>query len=172
MEHSKEHLAGGRLTISRRRTMGTVGRAAGAAAAGFAAVVWPSLGRDGGKPALPFLGAGVAEANDEWCDTDPIRLILTPGGTPVAVFYVTGVKGLLGIVGSLLSHLTVEHTAVPDNGGTKVTLSVTVPNGLLGATYDTRLKCTSDLLGSGTVYGQTYGTSGTAMTLQFRLDVA
>jgi hypothetical protein len=149
--------------------LGAVGRAAGAAA-GLAAAVWPSLGRDGGGPALPFLGAGVAEANDEWCDTDPIRPITTPGGNVVFVYYLTGVKGLLGIVDSLLSHLEVEHSAVPDNGGTKVTLSVTVPRTL--GTRDTRLTCSSGALGSGTVYGQTYGTSGTAMTLQFRLDVA
>jgi hypothetical protein len=168
MEHSKEQHVGGSLTLSRRRTLGAVGRAAGAAA-GLAAAVWPSLGRDGGGPALPFLGAGVAEANDEWCDTDPIRLITTPGGTVVAVYYLTGVKGTLGVVGSLLSHLAVEHTAVPDNGGTKVTLSVTVSKDL--GTRDTRLTCSSGALGTGTLYGQTYGTTGVAMTLQFRLGV-
>jgi hypothetical protein len=169
MEHPKEQHAGGSVTLSRRRTFGAVGRAAGAAAAGLAAAVWPSLGRDGGAPALPFLGAGVAEANDEWCDTDPFRFITTPRGASVIVYYMTGVKGLLGTVDSLLSHLLVEYTAVPDNGGTKVTFSVTVPDTL--GPRDTRLKCSSGLLGSGTVYGQTYGTAGTAMTVQFHLDV-
>jgi hypothetical protein len=113
----------------------------------------------------------VAEAGDEWCDTDPIRLIITPAGNVVAVYYLTGVKGTLGLVGSLLSHLAAKHTAVPDDGGTRVTLSVTVPDGLLGASYDTRLTCSSGALGSGTVYGRAEGTSGQAMSLAFRLNV-
>jgi hypothetical protein len=170
MEHASEPHARGDPTLSRRRAMGAVGRA-GSAAAGLVAAAWPSLGRVGGGPALPFPGADVAEAGDEWCDTDPIRLIITPAGNVVAVYYLTGVKGTLGLVGSLLSHLSAQHTAVPDDGGTKVTLSVTVPNGLLGATYETRLTCSSGALGTGTVYGLTGGTSGTAMNLQFRLNV-
>jgi hypothetical protein len=169
MEHAKEQRPGGRPTLSRRLVLGDVGRAGSAAAVGLAAAAWPSLGRNGDRPALPFPGAAVAEAGDEWCDTDPVRLIITPAGNVVAVYYLTGVKGTLGVVGSLLGNLVVEHTAVPDNRGTKVTLSVTVPNTL--GSLDTRLTCSSGALGSGTVYGQTYGTTGTAMILQFRLDV-
>jgi hypothetical protein len=171
MEHAKEQRPGGRPTLSRRLVLGDVGRAGSAAAVGLAAAAWPSLGRKDGRPAWPLPGTGVAEANDEWCDTDPIRLIITPEGSVVAVYYLTGVKGTLGLVGSLLSHLAVQHTAVPDNGGTMVTLSVTVPDGLLSDSYQTRLTCSSGALGTGTVYGSTEGTSGRAMQLAFRLNV-
>ena len=171
MQHAREQRPGGRPTLSRRLALGAVGRAGSAAAVGLAAAAWPSLGRNDGLPAWPLPGAGVAEAMDEWCDTDPIRLIITPAGNVVAVYYLTGVKGTLGLVGSLLSHLAVEHTAEPDNGGTKVTLSVTVPDGLLGDTYQTRLTCSSGALGTGTVYGSTGGTSGKPMQLAFPLNV-
>ena len=62
-------------------------------------------------------GAAVAQASDEWCDTDPLLLVITPQGNVVPVFYMTGVQLPLHLGLALLGLLTVRYTAVPAPGG-------------------------------------------------------
>ena len=116
-------------------------------------------------------GAAVAQASDEWCDTDPLLLVVTPQGNLVPVFYLTGVQAPLQVGLALLGLLSMTHTAVPaPGGGTQVTVTVTVPNGLLGARYPARLKVSSGALGTGTVYGTDTGLTGEALTVQLHLS--
>jgi hypothetical protein len=137
--------------------------------------MWPAHGpgRAGGD--LPFPGAGVAEAGDEWCDVDPVLLVVTPKGNLTTVFYLTGVLGPRDLVGALLGLITASYTVQSDGDGTRVRLTVTVPRGLLGLgagpARPTRLKVTSGLLGSGVQYGSTTGETGKPMSLDFRLGV-
>jgi hypothetical protein len=116
-------------------------------------------------------GAAVVQASDEWCDTDPLLLIVTPQLNVVPVFYMTGVRLPQHLALALLGLLTVSYTAVPaQGGGTQVTVNVVVPNGLLGARHDARLKVSSGALGTGTVYGTDTGLTGEALTVQFHLS--
>ena len=62
-------------------------------------------------------GAAVAEASDEWCDTDPLLLVTTPQGNVVPVFYMTGVQTPLQVGLALLGLLSMTYTAVPAQGG-------------------------------------------------------
>jgi hypothetical protein len=117
----------------------------------------------------------LAEAGDEWCDVDPVRVIVTPKGNVTAVFYLTGVLGPRDLVGALLGLLSASHTVQPAGNGTLVRLKVTVPSGLLGLgngkPRPARLKVSSGLLGSGVDYGSTTGETGKVMTVDFRLNV-
>jgi hypothetical protein len=118
-------------------------------------------------------GAAVAQAWDEWCDTDPVLLVVTPQGSIVSLFYMTGVQTALQVGLALLGLLTVSYTAVPaQGGGTQVTVNVRVPNGLLGARYPARLKVSSGALGTGTVYGTDTGLTGETLTVQFHLSIS
>jgi hypothetical protein len=114
----------------------------------------------------------VAQANDEWCDTDPVMLINTPGGATVQVYYLTGVQTTTAIGNGLLATLSAGYTVTPAQGGTQVTLSVTVPNGLGGASFPTRVQVSSEVWGTGTIYGTASGTSGAPMTVRFFLPVS
>jgi hypothetical protein len=100
-----------------------------------------------------------------------VLLIRTPAGNIVPVYYLTGVQGPPHLVGGLLGNLSADYTAEPAEGRTRVSVRVTVPDGLLGTTYATRLTVSSGVLGTGTVYGTTTGTSGAAMQVRFFLPV-
>ena len=64
-----------------------------------------------------------------------------------------------------------NYTAVPaQGGGTQVTVNVTVPNGLLGARHDARLTVSSQVLGTGILYGRDTGLTGETLTVQFHLS--
>jgi hypothetical protein len=118
-------------------------------------------------------GARAAEASDEWCDTDPLLLLITPQGNVVPLFYMTGVRLARHLALALLGLLTVSYTAVPaQGGGTQVTVNVVVPNGLLGARHDARLKVSTGALGTGTVFGTDTGLTGETLTVQFHLSVS
>jgi hypothetical protein len=118
-------------------------------------------------------GATVVQAWDEWCDTDPLLLVITPQGNIVPLFYMTGVQAPLQVGLALLGLLSMSYTAVPaQGGGTQVAVNVTVPNGLLGTRYPARLKVSTGALGTGTVYGTDTGLTGETLTVQFHLSVS
>ena len=120
------------------------GRAAARAAAGAGAAV-AGLGPHPGGGGVP-----AARAWDEWCDTDPARLIQTHDGVPLPfpVFYLTGgqIQNPLDaprVAALLLGAALTESSSRPvANGGTEVTLVATVPTGL-GARFPTRLTATA-----------------------------
>jgi hypothetical protein len=125
--------------------------------------------------ALALLGPGapVAHAWDEWCDTDPILVVITPQGAKVPVFYLTGVYGERNVVAGLLGNLSASYTVQPAGSGTRVEVRVTVPDRVPGAESDfpTRVKVSEGPLGTLKVYGTAQGTSGEPMTVTFTLPV-
>ena len=115
--------------------------------------------------------APAALASDTWCDVDPIQLVITSGGTLVPIFVTNGARSLLYLPQLLLARIT--HTVTSVDGGTAslVTVSVTVPSGLLGRTFATRSVVSSGPLGLLSLFATTMGTSGSPMTIQFTLNV-
>jgi hypothetical protein len=146
------------------------GRASARAAAGVVAAA-AGLGHLSGGPGVP-----AAQAWDEWCDTDPARLIQTDDGVPLPypVFYLTGgqIRDPLDaprVAALLLGAALTESSSRPaPGGGTEVTLVATVPTGL-GARFPTRLTATAGPLGTLKTYAQVYGTSGERMVARFVL---
>jgi hypothetical protein len=122
----------------------------------------------------------VAQAGDEWCDTDPVTLSITVEGRVVKAFYLVGVKsngGLLSVLRSLLQGVLSSLTATcttrtASDGGTEVEVTVTVP-ALAGGPYDTRLRvCAGPLCLVGQTYGTASGVTGAPMTARFTLPAA
>jgi hypothetical protein len=120
--------------------------------------------------ALTAAAAPAALADETWCDVDPIQLVISSGGTLVPIFVTNGARSLLYLPQLFLAKIT--HTVKAIDGGSLVTVSVTVPNGLLGTRFATRSVISSGPLGLFKVYASTTGTSGTAMTMQFTLNGA
>ncbi len=115
---------------------------------------------------VPATRAGI-----EWCDTDPLVLIETPGGALVPVFVTTGALGTEHLPAVLLARMS--YTAQPVEGGTAtlVHLDVTVPDDLFGSHFPTRSTASSGPLATGTIYATTSGHSGEVMALTFKLAV-
>jgi hypothetical protein len=118
-------------------------------------------------------GAAPAAAWSEWCDTDPVLLVRTPGGQLVPIFFLTGVYGERYAVSGLLANLSADYTAEPVAEGTAVEVRVTVPAGgrLFGSRIPTRLLVTQGPQGTLATYGGATGESGEPMIVRFTLDV-
>jgi hypothetical protein len=115
-----------------------------------------------------------AKAGAEWCDTDPLVLVQTPGGAIVPVFILVGAQGLEHLPAALAaSLLATSHTVETTLGGraTDVTLQVTVPDDLFARGFPTRATVSSGPLGSGKIHAKAEGKSGTTMILRFTLPV-
>ncbi len=118
--------------------------------------------------------AAPARAAAEWCDTDPLLLIRTPDGQLVSVYVLVGALGAEHLpAAQAASLLTTSDTVETTAGGraTRVTVTVVVPDDLLGSGFPTRAATSTGPLGTGTVYATAEGISGAPMTLRFTLDV-
>ncbi len=118
-------------------------------------------------------GAPVALAA-EWCDTDPLVAITTPGGNVVPVYVMVGVLGAEHLpaaqVASIL-YTTASDKATAGGAATKVELTVLVPDDAFATGFPTRSTASSEPYGTGIVYDSTYGKSGQQMVLKFTLPV-
>lgn len=106
-----------------------------------------------------------------YCDWDPLVLIATPGGHIVPVYDSVWTASPLDLGLPLESY---EVSRVYDSAGkphTAVDMTIFVPTGLL-LRYTHRDMVTSGLLGTGYVYAEKYGTSGTPNHLKFVLQQA
>ncbi len=115
-----------------------------------------------------------ARAAAEWCDTDPLLLIVTPGGTVVPVFILVGARGAEHLAAAQgASLLATSGTAEATAGGraTRVTVTVSVPNDPFGDNFPTRAAAGAGPLGTGIVYASSSGVSGASMTLRFTLPI-
>ena len=121
--------------------------------------------------ALTTVAAPAAFAGDAWCDIDPVQLVITSGGKLVPIFVTNGAPSLLYVTQLLLAKMQTTVQSVDGGTASLVTVKVTVPNGLLGKTFATRTKISSGPLGLLKVYGTATGTSGSAMTVQFKLPI-
>lgn len=110
-----------------------------------------------------------ASAGAQWCDTDPVVVIITPRGAIVPIFVNNGAQGAEHLPAVLLASM--KYTVEPASSGTLVHLDVVVPNDLFGKGFTTRSVVSTGPLGTGIVYATAYGVSGKAMHLDFTLNV-
>lgn len=112
-----------------------------------------------------------AFAGEQWCDFDPIQLLITSGGKIVPIFVTNGAGSLLYLPQLALAKITSSTQSADGGKSTLVTVNVTVPNGLLGKKFAARTVVSALLLGLGKVYGTATGSSGSTMTVQFKLPI-
>jgi hypothetical protein len=120
---------------------------------------------------LLFILAPSPVAAAEWCDTDPLVLIKTPGGTLVPVFVTSGALGVQHMPAVLLARMDYSTRAVEGGTATLVQLDVVVPGDLLDSHFPTRTVASTGPLATGTIHARATGYSGETMTLTFTLDV-
>ena len=110
-------------------------------------------------------------AGAQWCDTDPLVLIETPGGATVPVYVTNGALGTEHLPAVLLAAMT--YTASPTDGGsaTLVKLDVVVPDDEFASHFPTRSVASTSPMATGAIYASTTGYSGEVMRLVFKLDV-
>lgn len=112
-----------------------------------------------------------ANAAEEWCDTDPLVLIQTPGGALVAVYVTNGALGVEHLPAAQAA--TIGYSARPSANGrdTLVEMTVLVPDDLFGSGFPTRSTVSTGPLATGDIYATASGQSGTVMTMTFKLGV-
>ena len=103
----------------------------------------------------------------EYCDWDPLVLVVTPAGHVAVVYDSVWTPSLLNL-GVPLESYTTRHVYQAGRVATQVDMNIYVPAGLL-FTYQTFDEVTTGLLGSGKVLASGYGTSGSSTHLQFTL---
>jgi hypothetical protein len=116
---------------------------------------------------------GVAQpagAAAEWCEFDPVVLIVTPAGALVLVFVTNGAQGAEHSVSAQLAQM--RYTTQHDQSGkaTLVSLQVLVRGDLFAATFPTRSTASTGPLATGNIFGRAQGVSGDTMHLSFVLD--
>jgi hypothetical protein len=114
--------------------------------------------------------ASPALAGDTWCDVDPPVILLTPAGNLVIV-YVTDSGPLLHTASLLLPRITSNVQPANNGTATDVTLTVTVPNDLLGSHYGVASEVWSGPLRLGTRYARQTGYAGEPLQLHFTVNV-
>ena len=105
-----------------------------------------------------------------YCDWDPLVLVVTPSGHVVPVYDSVWTSQLLQLGLPLESYTTSRVYDAGGNPETLVDMTIYVPLGLLFS-FNVHDMVTSGPLGTGAVYAQANGTSGTPVHLKFRLHV-
>lgn len=110
-----------------------------------------------------------AGAMVEYCDWDPLVVVVTPGGNVEVVYDSVWTSSLLNI-GLPLESYTVSRVYDEDGQArTAVDMVINVPTGLLFR-FATTDMVTTGPLGSGTVLARANGTSGSPVHLKFTLN--
>ena len=107
----------------------------------------------------------------EWCDTDPLIVVVTPGGTLVPIFVTNGALGIEHLLAATLA--SIGYTAVPgaQPGATDVEIRVLVQDDLFGEHFPTRTVASTGPLGTGAIYARAESRSGQAMVMRFTLPI-
>jgi hypothetical protein len=113
-----------------------------------------------------------AHAGETWCDVDPLQLVVTSGGALVPIFVTNGAPSLLYAPQLLLARITHITRSVDGGTATLVTVTVTVPNTLLGRSFPCRSVITRGPAGLLDVYATATGVSGAPMVMTFTLPIA
>ena len=119
--------------------------------------------------ALAFAGAPAALA-DDWCSSDPLVKVVTPGGSAQYV-HVT-VAALGEAHRQALQQAAIAWDATPKAGGTEVTITVTVPQDASQTAFPTRALVSTRPFGGGAELDRAEGAAGAPMRLVYRLAVA
>jgi len=137
------------------------------------------MSQEGGKVKRVLLAAALAAgilvsspasagAWATYCDWDPLVLIVTPSGHVVPVYDSVWTSGVLKPGLPLESYTASRVYGKHGRPETAVDMTIYVPTGLL-LSYQVHDMVTSGLLGSGAVYAQANGMSGTPVHLKFTL---
>ena len=112
-------------------------------------------------------------ASNQWSDTDPLKTIITPGGTTVPVYVDVGAQGPGTLADAEAATITWTVKSVQGGTATQVTLNTNVPCDILtgNCSFNTRSIPSSGPGGTGTVYGSVYSTAGQAMVVKFTVNV-
>lgn len=102
------------------------------------------------------------------CEWDPLVLVVTPAGHIVPVYDSVWTSSVLDLGVPLESYKVSRVYDAVGRPHTLVDMTISVPTGLL-LRYQVHDMVTSGLLGTGTVYAQANGTSGTPVHLRFTL---
>ena len=124
--------------------------------------------------AAGLLNAAVrgAAAGEDWCDTDPLVKVITPGGSHQFVHLTFSAPSSAFRQNLIAAKNSIVWTAVrsADGLGTDVTVTSTVPlDGL--AAFPTRSRVSTHPFGEGTLYSSVEGTAGIPMVNSYRLNV-
>ncbi len=106
-----------------------------------------------------------------YCDWDPLVLVVTPSGHIVPVYDSVWTSSLLDLALPLESYKTTRVYDAAGRPETAVDMEIYVPTGLLFR-YQVHDMVTSGLLGTGAVYAQANGTSGSPVHLKFVLPIS
>jgi hypothetical protein len=115
-----------------------------------------------------------ARAAAEWCDTDPMLLIVTPEGQVVPVYVLISALGVEHLPTILAASIVASSYSADDTRGgraTRVTVTVEVPDDHFASGFPIRAAVSTGPLGTGTIYAAVEGTSGAPMTMRFTLPV-
>jgi hypothetical protein len=119
--------------------------------------------------ALAFAGAPAALA-DDWCSSDPLVKVVTPGGSPQYVHLTVAALGTSHR--QALQGAAIAWAAAPMAGGTEVTLTVTVPPNASPTAFPMRALVSTKPFGGGAELDRTEGAAGAPLRLVYRLAVA
>jgi hypothetical protein len=110
-------------------------------------------------------------AGAEWCDTDPLVLVVTPGGALVPIFVTNGALGVEHLLAATLASM--HYTAAPARqpGMTDVEIRVLVQHDLFDTHFPTRTVASTGPLGTGAIYARAEGRSGRTMVMRFTLAI-
>lgn len=115
--------------------------------------------------------APAAQAAEEWCDTDPLVLVQTPGGSLVPVYVTNGARGVVHLPAAQMAAITYTVRPIADGRDTLVEMKVLVPDDLFGSGFPTRSTVSTGPLATGEIYATASGQSGTVMAMTFKLGV-
>jgi hypothetical protein len=118
---------------------------------------------------VAFAPGRVAAA--EWCDTDPLVVIQTPGGALVPVYVTSGALGVEHLPAVQLAAISYTTRSVAGGTATRVRIEVVVPDDIFAQQFPTRSVASTGPLGAGAIYDSTSGVSGQTMALTFTLAV-
>jgi hypothetical protein len=114
------------------------------------------------------LVAGAA-ASEQWCEDDPVVVIVTPRGTLVPLYLTNAALGIEHL--PALQAAKVTYTASPAGAATVVRMGVTVPPDKFDERFPTRTTASTGPLRTGMILADAQGFSGQTMLMQFTLDV-
>jgi hypothetical protein len=109
-----------------------------------------------------------ARAGEQWCETDPVVLVTTPGGSVVSVYVTNGAGGLQYLPLLQLAEIRYTVSSVEGGSATLVKMTVTVPTGG-GSRFQTTTAASTGPLKTGAILDEASGVSGKPMRLEFKL---
>jgi hypothetical protein len=112
-----------------------------------------------------------AGAAAEWCEYDPVVLVITPAGALVPVFVTNGAQGVQHSIAAQLAEM--RYTTQPAESGkaTLVSLRIMVRGDLFAEKFPTRSTASTGPLATGSIFGRVEGSSGNTMSLSFVLNI-